>query len=136
MLLASPRLLSTTNLGYPLGRKKESLKFEIAELPGKTLGQLENDTFYLDRDAAGLGWILDKTLSKDEEFSRGNKVGLFASSRRKSNSGEQVDPLTAVMHEIGHFLGIDHSHGASHSVMAEALKPGIRVNPTRNDFGR
>jgi hypothetical protein len=85
----------------------------IADLGGATLGLASGHTIWLDANAAGWGWFVDKTPWEDSEFTT------------PGNQGEQnrLDLLTALEHEIGHLLGHEHGHGG---VMAEALLPGTR----------
>lgn len=42
-----------------------------------------------------------------------------------------MDLLTAVMHEMGHVLGLGHEH---HSLMDDELAAGVRRNPDRDDL--
>jgi hypothetical protein len=92
------------------------LRIAIADLPGSMLGQAQGSTVYIDRDAAGHGWFIDRTPRTDTEF------------LRRGNQGElgRIDLLTAVMHEIGHVLGHDHDPAG---VMGEVLEPGERKVP-------
>src|SRR5678815_638615 len=81
-------------------------KFIIADLPQTTLGLSLGDTVWIDSDAAGSGW--------------------------SANSGA-FDLVTAVAHELGHVLGIDHS--AEPGVMHDDLAPGVRALPMPRGSG-
>ena len=48
--------------------KLDALRLEVADLPGLTLGQLQEGVITIDADAAGWGWFIDPTPSGDEEF--------------------------------------------------------------------
>ncbi len=107
---ASPELLADL-----LG----SISIVITDLPGSRLAVV-GSTLQLDFNAAGRGWFVDSTPLHDVEFdSTLQAVDLEAAVR--------VDLLTAVMHELGHRLGLAH---AEHGVMEDALGVGRRRLPT------
>ncbi|WP_152054427.1 matrixin family metalloprotease [Tautonia marina] len=92
------------------------LDIRIADLPGTTLGQADGSTITLDRDAAGHGWFLDPTPLDAADV-----------------PGDRMDLLTAVTHEIGHALGLEHDHdedGHEEAIMAPILGLGTRRVPT------
>ena len=101
----------------------------IADLPGHYLGAASlAGGIWLDGDAAGHGWYVG--------------VGGVTSHA----IGSQVDLLSAVTHEMGHVIGLEH--GNDHGVMRSHLDVGIRttasssspsmstyvVNPLYNSF--
>jgi Ca2+-binding RTX toxin-like protein len=92
------------------------VRIVIADLPGQILSQTQGSTIYIDRDAAGWGWYIDRTPGTDSEFSR------------PGNQGEQkrMDLLTALMHEMGHVMGREHE---TSGVMTGDLRAGERENP-------
>src|SRR5690606_35219720 len=94
----------------------------IADLAPGYLGLALGSTVYIDVDAAGHGWFIDATPGADEEFGDG---------AASPEAGSRVDLLTAVMHELGHVLGLEDAHGDGHDdeLMAELLETGVRHTP-------
>jgi len=91
-----------------------SVKVEVRDLGGSTLGLGSLNTIVLDDDAAGLGWFVDTTPLDDVEF--GGNASAVAG---------QYDLLSTVMHELGHSLGLTDV-SAGNSLMTGTLTPGTR----------
>jgi hypothetical protein len=108
----------------------EALSFEIANLPGTYLGWATPDRIVLDVDAAGDGWHHgegEERWTKDER-------------RRTKDETPHVpfagfDLLTAVMHEMGHVLGLSDLDDEG-ELMSGTLQPGTRRLPTTADVDR
>ena len=91
--------------------KLSQVEVIIDDLPGAVLGLGEFDypTIWLDKDAAGYGWRLDRTgVSTEREQGR-------------------VDLLSVMVHELGHVLNLPDLDPVLHptSVMAGVLPVGI-----------
>jgi hypothetical protein len=95
----------------------QSLDFRIVrDLPGQAVaGAVGSNLILIDATAAGHGWFVDQTPSDNSEFSGGQA--------RSGDAAGRMDLLTAVMHEIGHILGLDHG---AEEVMNATLSPGTR----------
>ena len=98
----------------------ESISFSVADLPGWYLGAASSTSVKIDADAGGWGWFVDTTPLDDSEFAGG-----------ESPAGGRIDLLTAVMHEMGHVLGLaDLDYAANgENVMANVLSAGVRRQP-------
>lgn len=76
-----------------------------------------------DNTAVGFGWYVDLSPLSDDEFAA--KVSL---GERQSSGMTRMDLLTAVMHELGHILGLpDKDEGES--IMRGTLAEGTRRVP-------
>jgi exo-beta-1,3-glucanase (GH17 family) len=91
-----------------------TVTFEIADLPGRYLGLATFDRIVLDIDAAGYGWY---TAEPSEVPS------------------SEMDLLTAVLHEMGHVLGLADLDDED-ELMSSVLQPGMRQLPTAADIDR
>lgn len=93
-----------------------AIDLRITNLGGTTLGLASGNTIWLNDNAAGHGWFIDKTPRNDSEFSKPGDQG----------EKNRIDLLSVVMHEMGHVLGFDHE---GDGVMDEALTTGKRRVP-------
>ena len=90
----------------------KSIKFELADLEGSYLGQADGNRILVDRKAGGKGWFIDTTPQDDSEFATNFSSTRFYSSPFAAPAG-RVDLLTAIEHEIGHFLKLPDTYAQS-----------------------
>ncbi len=94
--------------------QKLDIQIRTANLAGRTLGMAEGNTIWIDRNAAGYGWYVDRSPKTDIEFESGSVM-------------DRVDLLSVITHELGHLLGFDHDD--EHDGMQETLATGERHVP-------
>lgn len=115
--------------GAELRERLAKVEFHIADLPAGQLGMAYPDAgvVYLDDDAAGYGWFVDRTPRADEEFSWIAETGALVNSNEAT--GAQIDLLSVVLHELGHMHGLADEDGDGQGVMTGELGPGVRRLP-------
>jgi CSLREA domain-containing protein len=108
-----------------------AIKFDVASLGGSYLGEAEGNLVLVDGDAQGKGWFIDATPQSDSEF--GAATGTRRYTDPMSTPAGHVDLLTAIMHEMGHKLGLDDSYAKKDrdNLMYGYLTVGERRIPSR-----
>src|SRR5262249_40217634 len=86
----------------------EKMNFGVADLTDGYLASSGLDLIVFDRNAAGHGWFVDPTPLDDRKFGNLVSASLRYTDRFGAPAGH-VDLLTAVLHEIGHSLGLPHA---------------------------
>jgi hypothetical protein len=97
-----------------------------ADLPPGLLGLASSQVIWIDRDAAGSGWYVDPVPSDDVEFPHATAAGEWVAGPSSPAAG-RFDLLTAVVHELGHILGLDDHDGRD--AMGAMLPLGTRRLP-------
>ena len=116
--------------------KLAAITFTVADLAGNAVGEHRAGHIAIDTDAASHGWFVDPTPSDNFEFAHAdNAAGTDLSADPASAAAGHLDLLTAVMHEMGHELGLDHAADA-HGLMHDDLVDGERRLPTTADVAQ
>jgi hypothetical protein len=125
-----------TGLTTAQRERLEQLHFEVASLTDLRLGETDGTIVRVDRRAGGKEWFVDAAVGSDAPFAT-----VAASTRRHASvrgaAAGRVDLLTALMHEMGHALGLDDSYAADDrdSIMYGWLTPGERRLPATGQAG-
>jgi hypothetical protein len=109
------------------------LQVQVTDLGGSLLGQYSDGTIYIDRDAAGAGWFIDRTPDSNEEFTLSDLSQWLADASSEAASG--VDALTVILHEMGHGLGLDDVQAQANELMNDQLSIGVRKMPWEQGSG-
>ncbi|MFN2622993.1 MAG: beta strand repeat-containing protein, partial [Chthoniobacterales bacterium] len=108
----------------------DRLQIELADLPDLHLGSADDGVIKLDRNASGRRWFIDAAPMDDAQFSK-----VVSSTQRYTEPDREpagrIDLLTAVMHEMGHALGLSDTYApeAQGDVMYGFLTTGQRRLP-------
>ena len=104
--------------------KIDALHLENGNRGRNSLRITEGNTIYVDRDAAGYGWFVDRTPRADQEFRRvARSLDLRAVDRR---AVDRIDLLTVVEHELGHIAGLQDVASDRVGLMKGTLDTGTR----------
>ncbi|MEB3339669.1 matrixin family metalloprotease [Okeania sp.] len=114
---------SETELGRSLPVNWDEVVFQVADLPGAILGQVERNKVIIDSTAAGYGWFIDETPWEDTEFGL-SATGLKA--EEGSPAEGKIDLLSVLSHELGHVLGLDDS-----TIQGELMSGSLGVGDRR-----
>ncbi|MFC1597531.1 hypothetical protein ACFL5Q_06300, partial [Planctomycetota bacterium] len=133
-----PIIVAAMDRWYRVTRSQKLLdemsqaEFVIADLPGGMLGVTDGNTITIDWDAAGYGWFVDLTPSRDEEYRGGRGRGELQAIDPRAV--DRMDLLTVVEHELGHIVGLQDLGGDGSGLMSGTLDSGIRRLPLRSGF--
>ncbi|MDO4574222.1 MAG: matrixin family metalloprotease [Planctomycetia bacterium] len=94
----------------------EKLTFQVADLGGNVLARQVGEVILVDATAAGYGWYVDATPYDDTDDTRNGEIDL----------------LTVLLHELGHYAGLEHTSDAA-SWMYESLSANLRKMPSVMD---
>jgi hypothetical protein len=111
-----------------------AISFNVADLSGNAIGLHAGGAVVIDTNAAGHGWFVDLTPLDNGEFTHvANAQGTDLFANPASAAAGHLDLLTAVVHEMGHQLGLGHSDKPD-DVMAAFLVDGERRLPDIADL--
>ena len=111
-----------------------SLRFEVAALGDLHLGEAAGDVIRVDSRAAGNNWFVDPHPRGDAEFAS-HLTGARRYTDPAGAPAGRIDLLTAVMHEMGHALGLEDTYHEQDrdALMYGFLTMGERRLPTQRD---
>jgi hypothetical protein len=98
----------------------QNVDIQIADLPGLELGEYRDGTIYIDINAAGYGWFIDRTLQDDKEYVL---LGDTLVASHGAAAGH-MDLLTVMAHELGHASDLSHT---DQGLMSDTLAAGDRL---------
>ncbi|CAN5548811.1 hypothetical protein BH10PLA1_BH10PLA1_08080 [soil metagenome] len=102
-------LTAAKQLWYSAGASTSAfngLTVSLSNLGQNLLGIEYGSTIMIDDNAAGYGWSTGSTVTPGK-----------------------MDLQTALVHELGHFLGLTHADASWQPVMSATLAPGVRLLP-------
>ncbi|MHC2338379.1 cadherin domain-containing protein [Bradyrhizobium sp. USDA 4454] len=114
-----------------------AVTFSVADLAGQIVGLESAGHITIDTDAAGHGWFVDPTPSDNSEFTHAlNASGSNLQTDPSTAAAGHLDLLTAVVHELGHVLGLPDltSSSDTNDLMYIDLADGERRLPTVADL--
>jgi hypothetical protein len=102
----------------------------VGNLDDGVLAGTFGSTIVIDDDAAGWGWFVDSTPQDNSEFGIVHSATELVAAG--GDAGQHIDLLTAVMHEIGHVIGLEHAD-APGDIMDKTVDVGVRRLPDATD---
>jgi len=116
-----------------------AITFSVADLAGHVIGDHSAGHIVIDTDAAGHGWFVDPTPWDNFEFTHAaNAAGTDLFTDPTNAAAGHLDLLTAVVHEMGHELGLPDLTAAADArdLMHINLVDGERRLPTTADVAK
>ena len=109
------------------------LRFEVAELSDLRLGEADGNYIRVDSNAGGNGWFIDASAQGDALFAKKSSITRGYTDPASAPAG-RIDLLTAIMHEMGHALGLNDSYLEQDrdSLMYGYLTKGERRLPAKD----
>ncbi|WP_076864583.1 cadherin domain-containing protein [Bradyrhizobium mercantei] len=117
----------------------QAVTFSVADLAGQVVGLESAGHITIDSDAAGHGWFIDPTPGDNFEFTQAlNASGTDLLTSSSTAAAGHLDLLTAVVHELGHVLGLPDSSSPAdvHDLMYIGLSDGERKLPGAADVAQ
>ena len=109
MARVAEQIWAATGLSAAQMAALDRLTYQIATLAGGAVASQSGGTITLSPDANQFGWFVDATPTSNEEYSAAAATRYVAAA---GDAAGGVDLLTALLHEQGHLLGLDHVDSA------------------------
>ena len=99
----------TTGLSTEQAAILSKLHFEVTALSNLRLGEASGNDIRVSSNAGGNGWFIDASAQSDSLFAKGTSSTRSYTDPTSAPAG-RMDLLTAIMHEMGHALGLNDSY--------------------------
>ncbi|HKP03564.1 MAG TPA: putative Ig domain-containing protein, partial [Chthoniobacterales bacterium] len=130
IVVEAKRRWAATGLSSEQGAALDRLQFDVADLAALYLGSAGADHIKLNRKAGDQEWFVDAPPMTDGQFGKVISATQRFTEPEAAPAG-RVDLLTAIMHEMGHALGLPDSYDVKdrENVMYGFLTSGERRLP-------
>ena len=108
----------------------DHIAYQVAPLSNGALGLEAGESITISPDAAQYGWYVDATPTSNAEYTSVTATSFVAPTGSDAAGG--VDLLTALLHEQGHVLGLDHVSNPN-DLMYANIQEGERRLPSANE---
>ena len=110
----------------------KAVTIEVKKIAGGRLGEASQGHIFIAENGAGYGWYVAAHPLENAEFSVASSATRFYTDSQNTPAGH-LDLFTAVMHEMGHQLGLQDSYKLAdrENLMYGSLTMGERRLPAR-----
>ena len=129
MAKVAERIWESTGLTPGQISALDNIAYQVAPLANGAVGLEAGESVTISPDAAEYGWFVNATPTSNEEYTALTATSFVAQT---GDAACGVDLLTALLHEQGHVLGLEHVSNQS-DVMYATIKEGERRLPSANE---
>lgn|GEM_PF-2090915 len=109
-----------------------NMTVSVGDLHGTDIGDTTGEQVVMYATADGQGWFVDPNSTSSTAFNAPQNGNIWTCTSQSPAYGK-MDLFTAMLHEFGHALGLQHSSNPQ-DVMYASLDPGVRRLPTVADL--